>query len=117
MSNPSIERKVDRLQKWIGASNLVGIIIIFCYILNLSAIKQLEVDPAYFAHLALQGWSRMIVTTVLFCDVFLCMTITNWKKEGEQWIEDYGDHLDALFAAIEGTISKPNGGDIEGNAS
>jgi len=105
VSTPTTERRLDLLQRCTGISNLIGFLLIILYVISSEEIRQ-YIEVAGIVRLAVVSWSRTIVTTVLFCDIYLRMTVTQWKRDGERRQEGNGDRIDSLFGAIGMDIAK-----------
>lgn len=105
VSTEESEKRLDLLQRCIGLSNLVGFVLIIIYIISSSEITE-YINTAGVVRFALVGFSRTIITTVLFGDVFLRMSITNWKRDGERRDDNRGQQIDALFESLEGGVGK-----------
>ena len=55
-----------------------------------------------FVKLILEAWGRVLGSTVLFADVLLRMTITNWREE----MALRSDTMDGKYRSMERTIWK-----------
>jgi len=103
VSTPKSEKQLDLLQRCIGVSNLIGFILIILYVITSPDLAD-YIEPASVVRFALIGFSRTVVTTVLFGDVFLRMSITNWRRDGERRSNNNGERIDALFETWEGEL-------------
>ena len=113
VSTPKSEKQLDLLQRCIGVSNLIGFILIILYVITSPDLTD-YIEPAAVVRFALIGFSRTIVTTVLFGDVFLRMSITNWKRDGERRGDGNGERIDALFDTLEGNVGKASINSVNG---
>ena len=105
VSTPDTEKRLDIVQRCTGISNLLGFILIILFVITSPDFKQ-YINIYGVVRFVLVSWSRTIVTTVLFGDVFLRMSITNWKRDGERRNGDQGDRIDMLFESLEGSVKK-----------
>lgn len=104
------EKRVDMVQRIYGISNLIGIALVMTWVFQADVMgKYLSVTQAITA--VLSGLGNSIVTSILFCDIFFRMTLTNWKTEKEKRDDAaYGRYMDSLFTAIESVVRKPSDG-------
>jgi hypothetical protein len=60
-------------------------------------------------------FGRQLVTTVLFSDVLLKMTVTNWRQDKSRRAEDKGQSIDTFFQNIESEIGCASDDDENSN--
>jgi hypothetical protein len=87
------EKKVDCNQHFMSVINLVSISLIVKWLFTQDLIKSGE--AINYAKLLLEIWGRYLATTVVFTDVLLRMTVTNWR------VEKSIRNLDAEYESIE----------------
>lgn len=113
-STPEKERRIDFLQRCTGLVNLAGWVLLFLWFLTAFSAYAEFISTGDLIRAGIVGWSRMILTTVLLCDVYLRMTVTNWKHDTERRRaaaegedpEQHGNRVDELFDSIQGLIGK-----------
>jgi hypothetical protein len=100
------EKRVDWIQRGAGLSSLFGFILVVVWALS-SGILDKYISYRVLATLVLRGIGNGLVTSIVFCDSFFRMAITNWKMEDTKRRALGTDNLDRLFSTIEVSIRKP----------
>jgi hypothetical protein len=101
------EKKLDLVQRCSGISNLLGFLLIVIWALSSGVIGE-QITVGQLVRFLFVGFGNGLITSIVFCDAFLRMTVTNWKKDKEVRDNDkYGD-IDELFGSIEMIIRKPS---------
>lgn len=136
------ETRLDRIQQSTGLVNLTGLILVLAWAITGGVINTTDEEGnnqgflsyADLVRMVFVGFGNGLITSIIFGDAFLRMTVTNWKMDKtrrdndteEQYLkslrdgddeddEDLDDSkpppppfvsIDELFAAIEGTIHK-----------
>jgi len=92
------EKKVNFNQTIILISNLIGLGLIIYWMFTQDFLKSEEATN--YAKFILEVWGRVLATTVVFTDMLLRMTLTNWK------VEKSVRGMDDLYESIERGIRK-----------
>lgn len=100
------EKKLDRVQRGAGLSNLAAYILVFVWALLTDVIRDFGITYWSVITLVLRGFGNGLVSSIVFCDAFFRMTVTNWKTDKAKRIQDEGGDIDRMFGAIEGSICK-----------
>jgi hypothetical protein len=106
------EKRLDLVQRFSGISNLLGFLFEFIWALSSGVIGTWFTVGDVFRFLFV-GFGNGLITSIIFCDAFLRMTVTNWKKEKELRDNDKSGKIDELFGSIERSIRKPSYKDNE----
>jgi hypothetical protein len=108
------EKQLDMTQRVIGL--FVGLGVIFFLIwaftgdlfdVPLLGTRNQDSVMSYWAliRVIFEAFGRNLATTVLFADVLLRMTVTNWRQDQDRRRENNGKIIDNMFGAIEHSIS------------
>jgi hypothetical protein len=99
------EKRLDLVQKSAGISNLAGFILVFIWAYKSGMIEYYgTVTPRGLVRFVVVTFGNGLITSIVFCDAFLHMTVTNWKTESKIREGDSGSMIDELFQTIEGSI-------------
>lgn len=108
------EKQLDRTQFVIGLLVRVGGVFFLIWAftgdlfgINLLGSRNQESVMNYWAlvRVLFEAFGRNLATTVLFADVLLRMTVTNWRQDQDRRETDNGKMIDDMFGAIEQSIS------------
>lgn len=100
------EKRVDWIQRGAGLSSLFGFALVVVWAFSADIIGTV-ISYRFLATLILRGIGNGLVTSIVFCDSFFRMAITNWKMEDAKRRALGADNIDRLFSTLEVSIRKP----------
>ena len=93
------DKLIDCNQKISLVFKLAGWILIICWAVTIS--PKFDVRRFLkFVKLVLEAWGRVLGSTVVFTDVLLRMTVTNWSVEKSLRTESLDDYYESIEKAI-----------------
>jgi hypothetical protein len=101
-----LEARVDVVQKVAGLSSMVGFVMVLVWALSSGVIGSIF-SVGQLVTFLFRGFGNGLVTSIVFCDSFLRMTVSNWRNDRDRRDNDGGVGIDAMFSAIEQVIRKP----------
>jgi hypothetical protein len=100
------EKRVDWIQRGAGLSSLFGFVLVLAWAFSADIIGTV-ISYRFLATLILRGIGNGLVTSIVFCDSFFRMAITNWKMEDAKRRALGADNIERLFSTLEVSIRKP----------
>ena len=100
------ERRLDRVQRAAGFFNVLGFLLVLIWALSSGVLGDV-IGWGSAVRFVVLGFGNGLVTSLVFCDAFLRMTVTNWKSDKARREQLTGAFVDELFGSIEGSIRKP----------
>jgi hypothetical protein len=99
-----LEARLDVVQKMAGLSSLAGFLLVLVWALSSGVIGQIFSVGQLVTFLC-RGFGNGLVTSIVFCDSFLRMAVSNWRNDRMKRDNDGGVAIDAMFSSIEQVIS------------
>jgi hypothetical protein len=99
------EGRLDLVQKVAALSNVAGFVLVFVWAFATGVVGEV-VTVGQLVNILLRGFGNGLVTSIVFCDSFVRMSVSHWRNDRDQRMDDGGIAIDTAFSRLEAAIRK-----------